>query len=204
MNQVKEDLAARPLQHLQCWKTTYGGDEFMPRGMLSYWKDPIESPRRLISKGAGHQRKFGPEQEEEFYKMLKEQIDEKIIVEVPNDWPAFTSPVHTVPKKGNEWRMVWDGREVNAEQVSIHFRMEGPETVQYLMERGDWATSIDLRSAFNHVWVSKETQRFLCFRYGASHTRTWECRLDPSMPRGCLPKRLDMQYASSARLGTSA
>jgi hypothetical protein len=54
----------------------------------------------------------------------------------------------------------WKGGECH-----IHFRMEGPGTVQYLMRRGDWLTSIDLKSAFNHIWVSEAMQRFLCFCY---------------------------------------
>jgi hypothetical protein len=95
---------------------------------------------------------------------LKEVLDEGIAVEVPNDWPYYTSPVGIVPKKDG-WRMIWDGRVENAEQVDIHFRMEGPETVQRTMQMGDWMTSIDLKSAFNHLKVSAEMMRFLCFRY---------------------------------------
>jgi hypothetical protein len=33
------------------------------------------------------------------------------------------------------------------------------------MIKGDRITSTDLKSAFNHVWVSEAMQRFLCFRY---------------------------------------
>jgi hypothetical protein len=137
----------------------------MKWGMRCYWRDRQLSPARLREKQGGKQRKFSPEEEREFYKLLQEEIEQGIVVEVPNWYPAYTSPVHIVPKKDG-WRKVWDGRMVNAEQVDIRFRMEGPETVQCLMQRGDWATSINLKSAFNHVWVSKEMQPFLCFRYG--------------------------------------
>jgi hypothetical protein len=63
-------------------------------------------------------------------------MDEGIVVEVPNSFPLYTSPVHIVPKKDG-WQKVWDGRVVNLEQVDIHFRMEGPEVVQYLVQPGD-------------------------------------------------------------------
>jgi hypothetical protein len=134
-------------------------------GVLGYWKDPVASPPRLRAQKAGHQRKFSPVEEVEFLKLLQKQIDDGTVVVVPLDWPAYTCPVHTVPKKGGKWRLVWDGRAVNAEQVSIHFRMEGVETAQDAMLPRDWGCKIDLESAFNHVWVSLEMQRFYCFRY---------------------------------------
>jgi hypothetical protein len=49
--------------------------------------------------------------------------------------------------------------------MNIHFRIEEPNTIQYLMRRGDWMTSLDLKNAFNHLAVTAEMQRFLCFRY---------------------------------------
>jgi hypothetical protein len=165
MAPVVGKLAGKPLQFLEIWESTCGGAEFMRHGVLGYWKDPIASPARLIAEGGGYQRKFAEHEEVEFFKLLQKQLDDGTVVEVPDDWPAYTCPVHTVPKKGGKWRLVWDGRAVNAEQVSVHFRMEGPETVQDVMKKGDWGAKIDLESAFNHVWVSTGMQRFFCFRY---------------------------------------
>jgi hypothetical protein len=161
---VTELLGARPLKHLPAWAATCGGEDFMRLGMQTYWKDPVDSPRRLRMKALGRQRTFSREEEVEFNKLLKEEIDQGIVIVVPDSFPAYVSPVHIVPKKDG-WRKVWDGREVNAEQVDIHFRMEGPETVQRLMRRGDWMTSIDLKSAFNHLTVHPSMRPFLCFRY---------------------------------------
>jgi hypothetical protein len=158
-------LAGKPLRCLAVWEATCGGAEFMRFGVLGYWKDPVASPARLRAQKAGHQRKFSPVEEIEFLKLLQKQIDDGTVVVVPLDWPAYTCPVHTVPKKGGKWRLVWDGRAVNAEQISIHFRMEGVETAQDIMLPRDWGCKIDLESAFNHVWVSLEMQRFYCFRY---------------------------------------
>jgi hypothetical protein len=47
----------------------------------------------------------------------------------------------------------------------IHFTMDGPQTVQKLARRGDWATSLDLKSAFNHLRVNESLRPFLCFAY---------------------------------------
>jgi hypothetical protein len=69
----------------------------MKRGVLGYWIDPIESPHKLRALKGGKQRTFPPVQEAEFYKLLRSDLDQGIVVEVPNDWPAYTSIVHTVP-----------------------------------------------------------------------------------------------------------
>jgi hypothetical protein len=39
--------------------------------------------------------------------------------------------------KKQKWRKVVDLRRVNWEQVTIHFRMDGPDTVQTLARDGD-------------------------------------------------------------------
>jgi hypothetical protein len=172
----KEKLAAKCTSptHLEVWRITCGGDRFMELGMLTYWKEPELSPKRLAELKAGRQRKFGPDEEKEFYKLLDEEKEEDIVVEVPDDWPLYVSPVNIVPKhsvgENGEailaWRKVWDGRVVNAEQVDIHFKMEGPQTVQKLMQKNDWLARFDLKSAFNHLRVHESMMRFLCFRYG--------------------------------------
>jgi hypothetical protein len=54
-------------------------------------------------------------------------------MEVPPYFPAYVSPIDIVMKKGGKWRKVWDGRVVNGEQIDVHFRMKGPETIMRLM-----------------------------------------------------------------------
>jgi hypothetical protein len=154
MTPVTGKLAGKPLLYLDVWEATCGGAEFMRRGVLGYWKDPVASPARLKAEKGGYQRKFSAAEEIEFLKPLQKQLDDGTVVVVPNGWPFYTCPIHIVPKKGGKWRLVWDGRAINAEQLSLHFRMEGAETVQCILMKGDWATKIDLESAFNHVWVS--------------------------------------------------
>jgi hypothetical protein len=178
----KEKLAGKCTSrtHLEVWKATCGGDRFMELGMMTYWKDRIQSPQTLIGLKAGVQRKFKPGEEAEYDKLLQEQLDEGIVVEVPDDWPCYVSPVNIVPKHGVDengnptlaWRMIWDSRVVNAEQVDIHFKMDGPQTIQRLMQRGDWMTRFDLKSAFNHLRVHDSMKKFLCWRYNGRREDT--------------------------------
>ena len=170
---VTEKLGGKcgKMEYLRIWKATCGGDYFMALGMMTYWKDPVKSPQRLKDKRQGYQRKFSKEEDKHFRPLLEEELEQEIVEKISPDQAAYTSPVGIVPKKGGEWRKIWDGRVVNEEQMDIHFRMEGVETVQMLMRKGDWATSIDLKSAFNHLQVSMQMRPFLAFQYEGQHYR---------------------------------
>jgi hypothetical protein len=156
-------LGGRVSKYLKTWQATCGGETFIALGMRSYWKDAMKSPERLRNLPRPKEYKFTSQQEAEFQKLLNDEIEQGIVIEVPWNYPAYLSPVFMVIKKGGEWRKVIDCRTINAEQVDIHFCMDSPETVQRLMIPGDWATSLDLKSAFNHLIVDEAMRPFLCF-----------------------------------------
>jgi hypothetical protein len=54
---------------------------------------------------------------------------------------------------------------LNLLQIFIHFRVDGPEVVQQIAQPEDWATSLDIKSAFNHMRVSEEFRPFLCLQH---------------------------------------
>jgi hypothetical protein len=70
----KEKLAGKCTSktHLEVWKATCGGDRFMELGMMTYWKDKIQSPQSLVKQKVGVQRKFEPGEEAEYDKLLQE------------------------------------------------------------------------------------------------------------------------------------
>jgi ribonuclease HI len=72
-----------------------------------------------------------------------------------------------VPKaEAGKYRKILDCRELNAHIKDTYFKMEGPGTIRDLIQPGDWATSLDIQSAFNHIPVSRELQPYLAFQYG--------------------------------------
>jgi hypothetical protein len=119
--------------HLDVWKETCGGANFMEIGMLSYWKND-QAPEWLACKKYVMKREyaFTKEQEEAFLRLLNEELEEEIVVRVPHTYPRFLNPVFTVPKKGRKWRKVVDCRMLNLLQIFVHFRMAGPEVVQQI------------------------------------------------------------------------
>jgi hypothetical protein len=150
--------------HLDVWKETCDGAEFMEIGMLSDWRDDT-APEWLAAKRDAVRREyaFTEEQEQAFLKLLNEEVEEEIMVQMPHTYPRFLNPVFIVPKKGGKWRRVVDCRMVNGQQVLTHFRMDGPEVVEVIALPGLWATSLDIKSAFNHMRVSQEFRPFMCF-----------------------------------------
>jgi hypothetical protein len=68
---------------------------------------------------------------------------------------------------------------VNGQQVFIRFRMDGLEVVQVIALSGDWVTSLNIKSAFNHMRVCPEFRPFLCSEHRGKYYAY------NSMPFGC-------------------
>jgi hypothetical protein len=153
-------------------------------GMLSFWKDD-PAPKWLASKKDVIRREyaFTQEQEEAFLKLQNEELEEEIVVQAPHTYPRFLNPVFMAPKKGGKWRKVVNCRMLNLLQILVHFRMDCPEVVQQIALPGDWVTSLDIKSAFNHMRFSEEFRPFLCFehrgRYYAYNSMPFGCRHSP-------------------------
>jgi hypothetical protein len=101
---LKDKLGGRVSKYLKTWQATCGGETFIALGMRSYWKDPTLSPDRLRNLPNPKEYQFTMEQEMEFQKLLQDEIDQRIVIEVPWDFPAYLSPVFMVVKKGGKWR----------------------------------------------------------------------------------------------------
>ncbi len=82
-------------------------------------------------------------------------------------------PVHTVPKKNGERRFILDARSLNEELSKKTFKMTTIKYVKELMQKGDWFTKIDLKSAFTQVPVAKRDRDYLCFNFRG---RAWRFR----------------------------
>jgi ribonuclease HI len=138
----------------------------MMRGITAEWVDKespgrLEQRRRVLSYCPAGQKAI------QFQKMLDDELREGIVVEIPEEQAKWINPTFLVPKKRKgEYRKVLDCRELNEEIQDVHFKMEGAETVCQLVKPGDWATSIDVKSAFNHVPVDAELQPYLAFKFG--------------------------------------
>jgi hypothetical protein len=131
--------------------------------MLPNWINP-SAPISLRQNKSRREYKADNLKQTQFHKLLQEQINQAIIFQVHHNFVAHYNPSFLVPK-GIDWRMVLDCQILNMLLRIIHFKMEGPENLIQLAQENDFATSLDIKSAFNHIPVHPSFQPFLCFSF---------------------------------------
>jgi hypothetical protein len=99
---------------------------------------------------------------------LQAELDDGIVRQVARRECKYLSPTFLVPKKGNEWRKVMDCRRLNEFVQDITFQMEDHRTVVSIVERNQFAVSIDICKAYHHVPVAVGFQPYLAFEYAGS------------------------------------
>ena len=92
--------------------------------------------------------------------MLEKEVIQE--VDVRNS-PGFYSRIFTVPKKSGEFRPVIDLSPLNRTLVPKKFKMETVHAVRLSISPGDFATSLDLRDAYFHISMHRNTWRYLRF-----------------------------------------
>ncbi|KAA6353862.1 MAG: hypothetical protein EZS28_050611, partial [Streblomastix strix] len=90
----------------------------------------------------------------EYARQLEKKIKERIVLET--DQIKVINPTFLVPIPGNKWRQILDCRQVNANTNLIKFKIEGLEFIKQILEKLDFATTLDLENAFHHIKVSSD------------------------------------------------
>ena len=101
--------------------------------------------------------------------ILKEEVtallQKHAIEEVKTCHPrrGFFSRIFLVKKRSGGWRPVIDLSRLNKFVLCPHFKMETLDTVRMSLQKGDWATSLDLRDAYFHIPIHQKSHRYLRF-----------------------------------------
>jgi hypothetical protein len=95
--------------HIKVWEETCGGAEFMKGAMRPYWRD-ADSPERLQKLTLVYYRPLNEREETAGQKMLKEEMDEGIVIKIEKEKVRFLNPTFLVPKSNRKWRKVVDAR----------------------------------------------------------------------------------------------
>jgi hypothetical protein len=143
----------------------------MRMGMTTDWIND-QAPTEITSKSHYREYRDNQEKEDAYEALLQEELAQKIVQKVNHAYVRCYNHSFAVlkPSRGDlsappKYRKVLDARLVNFFQKNIHFKMEGPEDIFALALIGDWATSLDLKSAFNHLIVHKDLRPFLGFAF---------------------------------------
>jgi hypothetical protein len=101
-------LGCRCCNYLNRWRQTCGGDEMMNVGMWTYWKDPVESPKRLRSENRMQEHSFDAEQRAAFLTLLQDELDQGVVTKIAAAETGYISPSFMVKKKpGPDGKVKW-------------------------------------------------------------------------------------------------
>ena len=100
--------------------------------------------------------------DEEISHLLQEGFIVKLNSHIPSGW---VSNVFLVPKRQGGFRMILNLKDLNQYVKYTKFKMDGIEKVVHMMREGDFFASLDLRSAFGHLYIKKEFQKYFQFTW---------------------------------------
>jgi hypothetical protein len=156
-------LGGRLLDFVTRWEQTCGGGWLLRGGFRIFWgsrrwKTIIDTlgPKRGECWQQGAKR-------EAMRKSVEEGLQLGIIQEVDPQEVRLASPSYVVPKANGGFRQVLDLRRLNRGTKDIPFKMEDTTTLMELAREGDYATSLDIKSAFNHVPTNPSALFYLSF-----------------------------------------
>jgi mRNA-degrading endonuclease HigB of HigAB toxin-antitoxin module len=122
--------------------------------------------------------------------IIKQEIDallQKNAIEKVSQrdiYSGFYSTLFLVPKKNGEMRPVINLKPLNKYIRKQHFKMDTLTKVLNLVEKGDWAFTIDLKDAYFHIKIFKNHRKFLRFHFqGVTYQFRALCFGPTSSPR---------------------
>ena len=140
-------------------------------GMTCDWRDDIPPPHPDAVLSDYIEYKASPEREAAFDLLLQKEIQEKIVITFDHSRVRLYNPTFPVPKPNGKWRKVLNNKVLCALQKDIHFKMESPEDIISTAQLNDFATSLDLSNAFNHLIVHPSLRPYLAFAFkGRTYT----------------------------------
>ena len=96
--------------------------------------------------------------------LLEKRVIETVLK--PNT-PGFYSRFFVVPKREpGKWRSIIDLSLMSRSIKKQKFKMETPELIRSCLNKGNWATSIDLTDAYYHVLIHPTDRKYLRFMVG--------------------------------------
>ncbi|KAA6380573.1 MAG: hypothetical protein EZS28_023899, partial [Streblomastix strix] len=104
-----------------------------------------------------------PIQMMEYQNQLKKEIASGVVVETNNI--RIPNPTFIVSRPDGKLRKILDCRAINSITRLIKFKMDGAEHIKQILERGDFATILDLQDAFHYIRVSEQHLPYFGFKF---------------------------------------
>ncbi|KAA6374039.1 MAG: hypothetical protein EZS28_030436, partial [Streblomastix strix] len=154
-------MGQKTIRYLETWKLV-GGVEFIQIGFFFLFKNE-ERGKRLQEKLRICPFSGSTEEEIAYAEKLQEELRENVIDQIHPEQAKWLNPTFIIPKPHQKWRKILNASALNKEIQMIHCKMNGTDQVRNLIRKGDWATSLDLKSAFHHLIVYPSHRPYLTF-----------------------------------------
>ncbi|KAA6394562.1 MAG: hypothetical protein EZS28_009910 [Streblomastix strix] len=142
-------MGVKTKRFIQAWKQI-GKGVFINTGFYLRFKDQYSQQRleenKMIIPFRGTQ-----EEKKAYQEMLKEELEEGIVVPIQQDQVKWWNHTFLIKKPNGTWRKILDASKLNKQIEKLNFKMHGLGEVQYLANQMNYATSLDLKSAFHHI-----------------------------------------------------
>jgi ribonuclease HI len=106
-----------------------------------------------------------PEERRAYRDLLVQELKENIIEHTTKEEVKWSNPTFLIKKASGEWRKILNCIELNRCLRDKTVKMETIQTVFELTQDNDWATTLDIKSAYSHVVVQRELRPFLAFEF---------------------------------------
>ncbi|KAA6394108.1 MAG: putative Transposon Ty3-I Gag-Pol polyprotein [Streblomastix strix] len=160
-SQSDMEMGGGEIRYLGTWKLVKGV-EFIQKGFFLLIKSE-DSEKRLQEKLRICPFSGSKEEEIAYTEKLEKELRENIIEQIHPEQAKWFNPTFVIPKRHQKWRKILDASSLNKEIQTIHFKMNGTDQMRDFIMKGDWATSLDLKSAFHHLIVYPPHRLYLAF-----------------------------------------
>ncbi|KAA6392246.1 MAG: hypothetical protein EZS28_012227 [Streblomastix strix] len=128
-------------------------------------KDPldVQAPEQLKKRLKFHEFRGIEEDEKICREALQEEIQQGVLTPIPKEEALFINRTFAITKQDGRRRKNLDCRQVNKYLQCISFKGDDFKKVGNITLRGDWATVLDISSAYNHNKVLEQLQKYVAF-----------------------------------------
>ncbi|KAH7816686.1 putative reverse transcriptase [Monocercomonoides exilis] len=142
-----------------------GAGEVIEEGIRPIWKG--KGAREKLEKENGRCGGFigGKKEEQACAEWIQEGLRTEVLTKLTADQVGCLNNIFFIPKKNGKFRQILDCRPLNSALKDVHFKMDDHRTVEKLLQKEDWATSLDLSQANFLIQVHREFTHFLAFKF---------------------------------------
>ena len=157
-------LGGKIKHHFQFW-TTFCNNKNILSSVAGH-KIPFINEKEVKQGKRPKEYRMSSEQSKfvdgEIKQLLQDKCIKRLKKPIPGGWH---SSIFLVPRKPKGWRLILDLSQLNFHIRKFKFKIEGIERLIDMLDPLDWLISVDLKSAYSSIGISKSHFKYLQFSW---------------------------------------